>query len=515
MVSAGQLIWVSFRPLLRLVMSVLGGFVITKADIFPAAAARGAGQIALNITMPCLMFSKMVPAFSSSNIGVLGVLSRGWVSPPISLPVKLTPVLRCLILFHSRTAVYDWRYLPFFWVPHRFRYGMLAAGGWGNYGDIPTAVIMSITGAAPFNGEKDQDLAVAYISALILYYMFTFFPLGGNKLIALDFKGPDVEPEEVQESIRIRRKFLLHGLPEVLKEKVLHRAADPKDDCENQVENLGRTQCEEATNEPVDPQPYVRQDILFHEDATIVASSEAIQTIFRRTDPFSPPPIATIDAEDKDGSTSYPSLPTNPIIHPISCQWKAILPTVRTALESICMPASLAIIISFVIALITPVKALFVQVDGYYMPSAPDGEPPLAFVIDFAEFIGAASVPLGLICLGSALARLKVPRSQWSSMPVGAILSLAVARMVVMPVLGVLICKGLIQVDFISKDDKVLQFVCIFFSCLPTATTQVFVTQVYSGTGSADHLPAFLIPQYLLMFLSMTALSAFTLQLLF
>lgn len=36
---------------------------------------------------------------------------------------------------------------------------------------LATAVIMSITGAAPFNGEKDQDLAVAYISALILYYM--------------------------------------------------------------------------------------------------------------------------------------------------------------------------------------------------------------------------------------------------------------------------------------------------------------------------------------------------------
>ncbi len=282
----------------------------------------------------------------------------------------------------------------------------------------------------------------------------------------MDFKGPEVEPEEVQEKIRTRRNFLLHGLPKVLKEKVLHRGADPKEDCESQVESSERTQCEKATSGPVDPQPYPGRDILFHEDATIVASSEAIQTIFRRTESFSPPPIATIHAEDKDGSPSYPPLPTNPIIHPISRRWKTILPTVRTAFESICMPASLAIIISFVIALITPVKALFVQVDGYYMPTAPDGEPPLAFVIDFAEFIGAASVPLGLICLGSALARLQVPRSQWSSMPVGAILSLAVVRMVVMPVLGVLICKGLIQVDFISKDDKVLQFVCMYVTCL-------------------------------------------------
>ncbi|KAG7448832.1 uncharacterized protein BT62DRAFT_992790 [Guyanagaster necrorhizus] len=197
MLSAGQLIWVSFRPLLRLVLSILGGFVITKADIFPAVAARGAGRVALvhdirvNIAMPCLMFSKMVPAFSSSNISVLGSLFA----------------IGATYQFMG-TGSY-WVIEQFFWVPHRFRYGMLAAA---------MAVIMSITGAAPFNGEADQDLAVAYVSALILYYMISksliktspfdntslvdFLSAGGNRLIALDFKGPEVEPEEVQESIR-------------------------------------------------------------------------------------------------------------------------------------------------------------------------------------------------------------------------------------------------------------------------------------------------------------------------
>lgn len=44
---------------------------------------------------------------------------------------------------------------------------------------------------------------------------------------------------------------------------------------------------------------------------------------------------------------------------------------------------------------------------------------------------------------------------------------------------------------------------------------QVFLTQVYSGTGEAEHLSAFLIPQYALMSVSMTALTAYTLRLLF
>lgn len=31
-----------------------------------------------------------------------------------------------------------WLVKQFFWVPHRFRYGMLVAGGWNNTGDIRT-----------------------------------------------------------------------------------------------------------------------------------------------------------------------------------------------------------------------------------------------------------------------------------------------------------------------------------------------------------------------------------------
>ncbi|KAI5114880.1 hypothetical protein M0805_005575, partial [Coniferiporia weirii] len=146
---------------------------------------------------------------------------------------------------------------------------------------------------------------------------------------------------------------------------------------------------------------------------------------------------------------------------------------------------------------------------------APDGQPPLAFILDTATFIGAASVPLGLICLGSALARLNVPRNQWKDLPLGAIAWLAIGKMILMPILGVLITQGLVYGGIIQAEQKVLRFVCIFLSCIPTATTQVFLTQVYSGTGSAETLSAFLIPQYALMFITMTVLSAYTLSLLF
>lgn len=114
------------------VMSVLGGFVITKADIFPAAAARGAGQIALVSNMNVFFVRGFVCNLHSTpeyHDAMPHVFENG---PRILLkqyqrlrcaqsrlgftahllPVKLTPVLRCLILFHSRTSVYNRRYLP-------------------------------------------------------------------------------------------------------------------------------------------------------------------------------------------------------------------------------------------------------------------------------------------------------------------------------------------------------------------------------------------------------------------
>ncbi len=79
--------------------------------------------------------------------------------------------------------------------------------------------------------------------------------------------------------------------------------------------------------------------------------------------------------------------------------------------------------------------------------------------MDVILFIGNAAIHWALICLGSSLARLHIPkRGQWHNLPLGAIGSLAMGSM---PVIGVLMCEGPTKVGFISRDDKVLRFVCM------------------------------------------------------
>ncbi|KAF8629787.1 hypothetical protein AX17_005566 [Amanita inopinata Kibby_2008] len=233
------------------------------------------------------------------------------------------------------------------------------------------------------------------------------------------------------------------------------------------------------------------------------------------------PPMSTLPQEGQNESSATSNCSSARFCSPSAAKSKLIkyllnaTSAVRNFILSLLTPASMTIIVSFPISIVTPLKALFLNVPGSRIRSAPDGQPPLAFILDTATFIGAASIPLGLICLGSSLARLNVPRKQWSSLPFGAIMSLAIGKLLILPVFGVLICQGLVHVGVIPAEDKVLRFVCMFLSCLPTATTQVFLTQVYSGTGSAEHLSAFLIPQYVMMIFSMTAFTAYILQLIF
>lgn len=108
--------------LCRRILCVAFGFAITKADIFPVMASRGAGQIILvrlqsllcniflisfprqQITLPCLMFSKIVPAFSLSNIAALGASCGARLSSFLHScsPHHRTPFPRSIYLRSNR-----------------------------------------------------------------------------------------------------------------------------------------------------------------------------------------------------------------------------------------------------------------------------------------------------------------------------------------------------------------------------------------------------------------------------
>lgn len=82
------------------------------------------------------MFSKIVPGFNSDNISAIG-------KSPFFEACHLLTKLRCLGPLVLVAVVYEllgvaiaWFVKQVCWVPHRFRYGIIVAGGCGNYGDV-------------------------------------------------------------------------------------------------------------------------------------------------------------------------------------------------------------------------------------------------------------------------------------------------------------------------------------------------------------------------------------------
>lgn len=110
--------------------------------------------------------------------------------------------------------------------------------------------------------------------------------------------------------------------------------------------------------------------------------------------------------------------------------------------------------------MLTTRRQLFTTVPDYsWHPTAPDGNPPLAILLDTATFIGNGSVPLGLMVLGSTLGRMRIPRPI-SRLPLGSIFALALAKVVLLPIIGFVFVRGLAtHTGLVNKDNHVLQFV--------------------------------------------------------
>lgn len=85
-----------------------------------------------------------------------------------------------------------------------------------------------------------------------------------------------------------------------------------------------------------------------------------------------------------------------------------------------------------------------------------------------ATFLGNIAVPLALILLGASFARLQVPRPI-SRLPILAMIAVALAKMVLLPVIGVFTVQSMVSGGLISHDSRVEKFVAMFLSGTPAA----------------------------------------------
>ncbi|KZT62961.1 hypothetical protein CALCODRAFT_478853 [Calocera cornea HHB12733] len=536
--AAGYYIYAGFVPLLKTFLTILAGFVLTKNGLWTPQGAKGSAVVNVNVALPCLVFSSIVPAFNSSNITALA---------PIFLMAFFYIFAGLLMTLILQEIVF---------VPRQFRWGLVTCGAMSNWNNLPTAVLLTVFMHAPFSGTADTQLGIAFIAVFIVAFQITYFATGFWKTVRYDFADPDKVPldengYEIPETIKERwsrrsrdmkafwarvrsgkQKDVAHD-PEAFGEetKIEHDIEERM--LREQEKAAGSTEAEALAGEPglgpLHPTHHAQHHVASTSTAEKLSPSNSTTNV-------TVPAMAVPEPAQAQTAPAYSRFVPHFVrrlhvrfvqaMEPITTPWKKFwahssslpLHVVWFMLKNASSPVTLSIVLALPISLIQPLKALFVQLepgDRYYgFALGPDGNPCLEFILNTASFMGGISVPQGLMLLGNSFARMDIPRPI-TKLPLMAMLGMTAIKCVILPVCGVALTQYLTyHTSLIPPNALALRFVIMFLSGTPGAVNQLVITQLYSPDGKADTLAAFLLVQYIFMFIGSAALAAIILSML-
>ncbi|KAI9058822.1 hypothetical protein FKP32DRAFT_1597136 [Trametes sanguinea] len=545
--SIGLLVYSGVMPLIKTFAALICGYVLVKLDMFPPAASRGASIISMNVALPALIFANVVPSFTPSNVSALG-------------PVILIASIYMFSGFFMGIVIREICY-----VPRNFWQGIIIMTGMSNWGNLPNAIVQTVTQQPPFNPATDTALGVSYVSIFTVCYHVVFWIGGGAHSLSWDYLPGVPQGEDAERRVSWKEKpiggliarYVLRipaaAAPEV-SEKIKDEEAsiDEKDD-KTSVEVLAA---------PVSniPKILITDELDSDSDIQLTRRSSRVSAVsaFRSRNPSGtappsplritvpqspvritipassirisapssplagpPPPsplrttfVATPIRSTRSIETSIKPIKTTKDEHPYLGKAQRWLAAAFRPFKALLQPVTVAIAISLPVALVLPLKALFVDVSTQGGPSwhGPDGRPPLAFVMDTAQFIDTIAVPLALILLGASFARIKVPHP-FSRLPIMAMLLVTAAKMIVIPVMGVLMVQAMVRKGLIPQDAKAEKFVAMLLSGTPAAVNQMIVSSLHAPDGNVDTMSAFYLVQYIFMIISSSALTTVSLLL--
>jgi len=259
---------------------------------------------------------------------------------------------------------------------------------------------MTLTATAPFTTE-DQSLGVAYISIILVWCFLTMFPFGGWMLVKRDFEEPLVRPD-----VEARGQGTgTHWISRV-KGMALRRSVNARVTCTNDsgrgIECTVLDKDSKSLSEKIAETSHSNRRL---STSSGVAELDVIRPVRSHASQENTH-LQDLSLAATPSLTRHRSLTTSTPVDPL---YRRLGKSVLKFLLSLISPPAISCLLSLLIALVPQLKALFVpDVPGVDMPDAPDGLPPLEWILDIANFGGAASVPTGLIVLGASLATLSL-----------------------------------------------------------------------------------------------------------
>lgn len=544
-VELGLVIYSAVKPIFKIYFIVALGFYLAKKNILTVSTCRDISDTIVTAILPCLVFENIVANLKSSDIKNLGI-----VFFTASLLFGFGIILAYIIFLVTRS-------------PKKWLGGLLSVGLFPNISDLPIAYMQTLSNGGMVFSEAEGDKGVAYICIFLAAQALFQFSFGLYELISWDFRQElDDEENQLEKSSRDesesesekRERQRSNEITDDTEEHIsLPRITTPEDelsfddDLSISSSLTGDVQAPPPTDigqSSINDSP-VRKTSTNHDSVSQQlsrrvsrmrrnsASSNPGQNILQPTRSRDLRTLKSQDMNDVINEYSeFDTLRTNEaqtvlssagdgivLVKSVSAKSQRIpmkqkiKKRIISMLKNFISPVSFTLILSIAVAMSPPLKALFVK-STFHIPNAPDGQPPLSFVMDTVSYIGNASVPLGLILLGATIARLEI-----KSMPEGfwkTAIGITIARLVILPIIGVGITTGMNKGGWYG-DDKLLRFVSVLEYGLPSATSLVYFTAFYTDPNSKTHLQmdclaVALIFQYTALCITLPFLVSFTIK---
>lgn len=539
--ALGMVIYASVKPIFKIYLIIIMGFVLARLNILSVTTCRDISDAVVSAIMPCLIFNNIVTNLKSSDIKNLGIIA--FEATLLFLIGGLLGLLTYIIC------------KP----PRKWLGGLISVGIFPNISDLPIAYLQTLTKTGGLFTTEDGNKGVAYVCIFLAAQIFYQFSLGLFRLIAMDFKedlNKDTNPDNKDEEQAIDTDELKHldNPPQRYNKK---EAAEPTEtdsssfsrqetgtkhtlSAEDQHDNFlvarelntapsdqrSSLSSDQSLPETFDERPETRGSMATRYYSVSTGNSrhldlrqtrsQDIHDVIHEYSEFSRirsnEVKSVVSASGEGAATPVKPTFTSPDEGPISKRQKVIR-TAMNVLRNFRAPNSVSLIVSLAIAMSPPLKALFVH-SHFHLPDAPDKQPPLSFILDLASYVGAASVPLGLLLLGATIARLQVNQMVpgfWKTA-----IMITICRLVILPIFGVGLTTGLQNAGWFGED-KLVRFISVLEFALPSATVLVYLTAFYSDPTSPHHtqmdcLAVCIIAQYAILFISLPILVVFSLK---
>ncbi|ODQ46349.1 hypothetical protein PICMEDRAFT_16247 [Pichia membranifaciens NRRL Y-2026] len=520
----GELIYIAVKPIFKIYLIIGVGFYLARKNILTVDTSKNISTIAIQVLIPCLTFQKIVTNINNTLIHEIATIV----------------VIGYFMMFSQAVVVFAVGVAV--GCPRNWWGGLILCGLLPNISDLPIAYLQTMETADIF---PDVDLGVSFVMIYMGLQLLLQFTLGSYKLIEHDFQvdlrmeqerekhGGDLEQgssgsdnrsssEEVAESDKSREATAASSAAATAahdsSSASVARYRPPVEDAsgDEDHEDLGESIASDETTDrfavPLESSPHApAKPARTHElsklssrvslPGNILQNShagqapEGIQDIIRVYSKYDQlVEEQSLERQEEgiegDADEDDPAKTGNALqrmAHSVrSVEWKKFCFSMLAVWkDSLRQPASVTLVISVAVSMIPWVQALFVESKQTTLPAAPDKQPPLSFIMDFASYIGAAQVPFGLLLLGGTIGRLRIndfPKRLWR-IPI----AVTFLRLFIFPIIGCAF-NSKIYADGLFYNNDILYFLSNIDFCLPPATSLLYITAFYTPSDGKNHI---------------------------